>query len=231
MTTTTTQDPQAAMKAMAHAMKTVRTAVFAITAVTMVASYNHQVHVFAKNGAGWGSWILPAPLDLLVLALMKIAQLQCIPARSRTAARWLLLVPASASAYINFSGDGTLFLKAAYAGLILAIVIGDLALSLITLDPAVAAAIEAAAAAAAAQAAEQAAADKLAAKRSAAAKQGAATRAAKKATTPRTRKATAAARTAAAPRTVAAADQAAAGMVAGLWVPSTTEIQGILSHA
>ncbi len=195
-TQTTAQDKLTAMN---KTMKSVRQAVFAITAVTMIASYQHQVHTLTKNGAGWAGWILPAPLDLLVLALMKISQLQGISARARMTARLLLLAPATGSAYINFVGDGTPLLKCFYAGLILAIVIGDLAVSLIKLDPTVAAAIQAAADAQAAAQADADAAAQLAAKRQEAAAKGLVTKAANKAAkeaakktttrTPRTRKA------------------------------------------
>ncbi len=128
-TKTTSQNEQ--VERVYHTITTVRRFVLAITALTMIASYQHQVHVFAAQGAGWVSWILPAPLDLLVLALMKVAQLPVIPASSRWIARFLLLFPASGSAYINFVGAGSTLLRCTYAGLILGIVIGDFTVSLI----------------------------------------------------------------------------------------------------
>jgi hypothetical protein len=113
------------------AMGTARRNVLLITTIVMVTSYQHQAHFFAGHGAGWASILLPAPLDLLMLTLMKISQLKGIATANRWVARGLLILPASGSAAVNFFAPGDLVLRIAFASLVLAIAIGDVALSLI----------------------------------------------------------------------------------------------------
>lgn len=116
------------------AMGTARRNVLIITTIVMITSYQHQVHFFADHGAGWASLLLPAPLDLLMLTLMKISQLKGISSTARWVARGLLVLPAAGSGLVNFFAPGDLVLRSAFACLVLAIAIGDIALSLIKPD-------------------------------------------------------------------------------------------------
>lgn len=113
------------------AMGTARRNVLLITTIVMITSYQHQAHFFADHGAGWASVLLPAPLDLLMLTLMKISQLKGISTASRWVARGLLVLPAAGSAAVNFFAPGDLVLRISFASLVLAIAIGDVALGLI----------------------------------------------------------------------------------------------------
>lgn len=116
------------------AMGTARRNVLLITTIVMVTSYQHQAHFFAGHGAGWASVLLPAPLDLLMLTLMKISQLKGISTASRWVARGLLVLPAAGSGAVNFFAPGDLVLRISFASLVLAIAIGDVALGLIKPD-------------------------------------------------------------------------------------------------
>jgi hypothetical protein len=113
------------------AMGTARRNVLIITTIVMVTSYQHQAHFFAGHGAGWASVLLPAPLDLLMLTLMKISQLKGVSAANRWVARGLLVLPAAGSGAVNFFAPGDLVLRISFASLVLAIAIGDVALGLI----------------------------------------------------------------------------------------------------
>lgn len=131
LATGTALQAQDEVAAQLTAMGTARRNVLLITTIVMITSYQHQAHFFADHGAGWASVLLPAPLDLLMLTLMKISQLKGISTASRWTARGLLVLPAAGSAAVNFFAPGDLVLRISFASLVLAIAIGDVALGLI----------------------------------------------------------------------------------------------------
>lgn len=116
-------------------MKFIRRGLFVLTAIILAANYVHQGYgYFWQHGAGWFSLVLPAPLDILMVAFMKIAHLHGIPARNRAIARWLMLLPATASATISYLAAGELDMRIVFAALVLCIVLGDYGLGLVVPD-------------------------------------------------------------------------------------------------
>lgn len=117
-----------------NAITLVRRLITVITYIAMGVSYWHQKEFFAHLGAGLFAWVLPLTLDALMIALIKISQLKGIPEASRRRARQLLAVPALASMAINFMADGHIVLRLFFVFVVLAIMVGDYAHSLIKPD-------------------------------------------------------------------------------------------------
>lgn len=116
------------------AMRFVRRGMFALVLIVMITNYTHQASFFADHGAGRMSIVMPAPLDVMMILFMKISSLKGIPAQSRKAARYLLLIPALASATASFAADGDLVVRITFAFFVASIALGDFALSLIRPD-------------------------------------------------------------------------------------------------
>lgn len=108
-----------------RAIKAVRRYTNVVTIIAMGVSYFHQRNFFFALGAAAFSWFLPLTLDCVMLALMKVGNLRIVKAVNRRKARRMMIVPAIASMVVNALADGHPVLRAFYAFVVIAILIGE----------------------------------------------------------------------------------------------------------
>lgn len=116
------------------AIKAVRRYTNVVTFIAMGVSYFHQRNFFFALGAAAFSWFLPLTLDCVMLALMKVGNLRIVKAANRRKARRMMIVPALASMVVNALAHGHPILRGFYAFVVIAILIGEYAESLIDPD-------------------------------------------------------------------------------------------------
>jgi hypothetical protein len=116
------------------AIKAVRRYTNVVTFIAMGVSYFHQRNFFFALGAAAFSWFLPLTLDCVMLALMKVGNLRIVKAANRRKARRMMIVPAVASMVVNALAHGHPVLRGFYAFVVIAILIGEYAESLIDPD-------------------------------------------------------------------------------------------------
>lgn len=116
------------------AIDTVRRYTKFVTVIAMVVSYFHQQNFFVVLGAGAFAWFLPLTLDAVTLSLMKVSSLRGIKAENRRKARRAMLIPAAASMVVNGLAEGHPILRGFYVFVVVAILIGEYAESLIVVD-------------------------------------------------------------------------------------------------
>lgn len=71
---------------------------------SMVMSYGNQAEYLVSIGVGWGSWILPLMLDLMVLAANVALGVIALTVKERTKIRRIMWAALLASAWTNFAG-------------------------------------------------------------------------------------------------------------------------------
>lgn len=116
------------------AITTVRRYTKFVTIVAMLVSFFHQRNFFALLGAGTFAWFLPLTLDAVTLSLMKVSSLRGIKAENRKKARRAMILPAAASMVVNGLAHGHPILRGFYVFVVVAILIGEYAESLIVVD-------------------------------------------------------------------------------------------------
>jgi membrane protein insertase Oxa1/YidC/SpoIIIJ len=75
-----------------------------ILAGSMVMSYGNQAEYLMSIGFGWGSWILPLMLDLMVLTANVAIGVIALTTKERTKIRRIMWAALLASAWTNFAG-------------------------------------------------------------------------------------------------------------------------------
>lgn len=71
---------------------------------SMVMSYGNQAEYLLSIGVGWGSWILPLMLDLMVLTANVALGVIALVTKERTNIRRIMWAALLASAWTNFAG-------------------------------------------------------------------------------------------------------------------------------